>query len=221
MYNIYQHHIDCLGVSVDSCVHAAHHVTRSLLKDGASGFKSAAVGGVPFRPRWPCRGPWCSPCPPAGCARRGAPGRSSSCSGTAAARRRSPGSWGWAQSPLPWVLPVSPPLNVPPPRPSPPGPPVRCRLCRRWSSGPHSLLRRTEQNRRERVNGYGVVKMSVWRSWKMSKRQIIKAAVIDSLSTRGQQRQTKTTPLINHHLMSKHSGIGCYSVFTFICFLKF
>lgn len=28
-------------------MHAAHHVTRSLLKDGASGFKSAAVGGFP------------------------------------------------------------------------------------------------------------------------------------------------------------------------------
>lgn len=111
-------------------VHAAQHFTNSLSKDSASGLKSAAVG-VPFRQLWPCKGLSCSPCPLVGCGRSGASGHSSACSGTAAAQPRSRGSSSWAQSPLPGIFPAFPPLDEPPPHPSPPEASVQRRLCRR------------------------------------------------------------------------------------------
>lgn len=92
--------------------------------------------GFPFRQQWPCKGLSCSPCPLVGCGRYGAFGRSSSCSGTAAALQRSPGSSGWAQCPLLGMFPVFPPPDVLPPHPSPLG--LQHRLCLRvfccWSS---------------------------------------------------------------------------------------
>lgn len=92
-------------------------------KDSA-GIQSAAV--APLRRPWPCSGPPRSRCPLAGCGRCGTPWRFSSCSGTAAARPRIPGSSGWAQSPHPGSFPASLPPGGPPPRPSPPEAPERC-----------------------------------------------------------------------------------------------
>lgn len=92
-------------------------------------------GVVPFRQSWPCTDLTGSLCPPTGFGRSEASGRSSFWSGTAAARRRSPESSGWALSRRPgtlWRFGLL--LGGPPPHPSPP---AQHLLCQRviWCRG--------------------------------------------------------------------------------------